>query len=71
MMHWESWAAFWQMGGRAGFVWGSYGALALLVLAECAALARRWRRALRRLAALDRAGRPADKPRRQREGPAS
>lgn len=59
MMHWESWAAFWHMGGRAGFVWGSYGALALLVLAECASLARRRRRALRRLAALDRASRPA------------
>lgn len=54
-MHWESWAAFWHMGGRAGFVWGSYGALALLVLTECRALARRRRRTLRRLAALDRA----------------
>ncbi|OFU78441.1 heme exporter protein CcmD, partial [Achromobacter xylosoxidans] len=53
-MHWESWAAFWHMGGRAGYVWGSYGALALLVLAECASLARRRRRALRRLAALGR-----------------
>ncbi|WP_253825851.1 heme exporter protein CcmD [Achromobacter ruhlandii] len=52
MMHWQSWAAFWHMGGRAAFVWGSYGMLALLVLAECVSLARRRRRALRRLAAL-------------------
>ncbi|PJM69578.1 heme exporter protein CcmD [Achromobacter ruhlandii] len=56
-MHWQSWAAFWHMGGRAAFVWGSYGmlallVLALLVLAECVSLARRRRRALRRLAAL-------------------
>ncbi|MFY2833918.1 heme exporter protein CcmD [Achromobacter xylosoxidans] len=58
MMHWESWAAFWHMGGRAGYVWGSYGALALLVLAECASLARRRRRALRPQAALDSASRP-------------
>ncbi|WP_231891513.1 heme exporter protein CcmD [Achromobacter ruhlandii] len=52
MMHWQSWAAFWHMGGRASFVWGSYGMLALLVLAECVSLVRRRRRALRRLAAL-------------------
>ncbi|MCM2575577.1 heme exporter protein CcmD, partial [Achromobacter xylosoxidans] len=51
MMHWESWAAFWHMGGRAGYVWGSYGALALLVLAECASLAGRGRRAGGRRAA--------------------
>lgn len=55
MMHWQSWAAFWHMGGRAAFVWGSYGMLALLVLAECGSLARRRRRALRRLTALARA----------------
>lgn len=52
MMHWQSWPAFWHMGGRAAFVWGSYGMLALLVLAECVSLVRRRRRALRRLAAL-------------------
>lgn len=70
MMHWESWAAFWHMGGCAGFVWGSYGALALLVLAECGSLARRQRRTLRRLAALDRASRPAAGRQRQDGGPA-
>lgn len=54
MMQWDSWAAFWSMGGRGGFVWGSYGALVLLVLTECGLLARRRRRALRRLATLNR-----------------
>ena len=24
-MQWESWSAFWDMGGAAFFVWGSYG----------------------------------------------
>ncbi|WP_232732778.1 heme exporter protein CcmD [Achromobacter ruhlandii] len=69
MMHWQSWAAFWHMGGRAAFVWGSYGMLALLVLAECVSLARRRRRALRRLAALAGATPAAGRP-SQDGGPA-
>lgn len=69
MMHWQSWAAFWHMGGRAAFVWGSYGMLALLVLAECVSLARRRRRALRRLTALARAN-PAAGRQPQDGGPA-
>lgn len=24
-MQWESWSAFWDMGGAGAFVWGSYG----------------------------------------------
>ncbi|CUJ30804.1 heme exporter protein CcmD [Achromobacter sp. 2789STDY5608621] len=61
-MQWESWAAFWHMGGSGAFVWGSYGALALLVLAECVALARRRRRAIRRIAARHRARRAPGEP---------
>lgn len=31
-MNWASWSDFWAMGGRAFYVWGSYGmALAMLV----------------------------------------
>ena len=37
-MNWESWSAFWDMGGRALFVWGSYGALLIAVIAELVAL---------------------------------
>lgn len=37
-MIWESWSAFWAMGGRGFFVWGSYGALAVAVVAELMAL---------------------------------
>ena len=33
-MIWESWSAFWAMGGRGFFVWGSYGALLVAVIAE-------------------------------------
>lgn len=33
-MIWESWSAFWDMGGRGFFVWGSYGALLVAVVAE-------------------------------------
>ena len=37
-MIWESWSAFWDMGGRAFFVWGSYGALLVAVVAELLSL---------------------------------
>ena len=45
-MNWESWGAFWDMGGRAAFVWGSYGALLLAVVAELVALRRARKAAL-------------------------
>lgn len=54
-MVWSSWSEFWQMGGHAWFVWGSYGVCAALLLVEVlqlragasASLHRllRWRRA--------------------------
>jgi len=37
-MIWESWSAFWDMGGRGFFVWGSYGALLIAVVAELLSL---------------------------------
>ena len=37
-MIWESWSAFWDMGGRGFFVWGSYGALLMAVIAELLSL---------------------------------
>ena len=37
-MIWESWSAFWSMGGRGAFVWGSYGVLAVAVVAELVTL---------------------------------
>jgi heme exporter protein D len=45
-MIWESWSAFWDMGGRGFFVWGSYGALAIAVIAELIALRSAQKRAL-------------------------
>lgn len=45
-MIWESWSAFWDMGGRGLFVWGSYGALLIAVIAELVALRQARRAAL-------------------------
>jgi len=45
-MHWESWSAFWAMGGRAPFVWGSYGVALALMLLELWLLRRQWRQTL-------------------------
>jgi heme exporter protein D len=46
-MQWQSASEFFAMGGRGGFVWGAYGALAVLLLAE-ALFARARHRAARR-----------------------
>lgn len=54
-MQWESWGAFWEMGGFATFVWGSYGVTALLVVGELIMVARRRRDTVRRLLRLRRA----------------
>ena len=37
-MMWESWSAFWSMGGRGAFVWGSYGLLLAAIIAELVTL---------------------------------
>jgi len=42
-MNWNSWHDFWMMGGYALYVWGSYAATLLLIIAEIAML--RMRRA--------------------------
>lgn len=39
-MIWESWSAFWYMGDRGFFVWGSYGALLIAIVAELVTLKR-------------------------------
>jgi len=33
-MQWESWSAFWDMGGAAFYVWGSYGLTFALIALE-------------------------------------
>ncbi len=48
-MIWESWGAFWSMGGRGFFVWGSYGVLAIAVIAELIALRAARKRATKTL----------------------
>jgi heme exporter protein D len=49
-MIWENWGAFWSMGGRGFFVWGSYGVLLIAVIAELLALRNARKRALQSLA---------------------
>ena len=47
---WDGIGDFIAMGGHGPFVWGSYGAFALLLVLETVLLARRRRRAWARLA---------------------
>ncbi|MDX5446712.1 MAG: heme exporter protein CcmD [Zoogloeaceae bacterium] len=54
-MQWESWSAFWDMGGAALFVWGSYGVTALCIAVELILLFRRRSDTARRLLRLRRA----------------
>jgi heme exporter protein D len=46
-MHWQSWSAFFNMGGYAFFVWFSFGLTALCVVWEVIAVRKRSRDALR------------------------
>ncbi len=45
-MIWDSWSAFWSMGGRGFFVWGSYGVLLIAVIMELIALRNARKRAV-------------------------
>lgn len=59
-MIWDSWSAFWQMGGAGFYVWGSYGLTLFLIVVELLLVFRRRRDTLIRLQRLRRAhgGRP-------------
>ena len=46
-MNWESFGAFIEMGGYAGYVWGSFGLTAVCAMLEIIALGARRRRVLR------------------------
>ena len=68
-MQWESWAQFWDMGGAAIYVWGSYGLTFALIAIEIVLVLRqrgetmtrllRWQRAMGRDSASRRDGRLA------------
>lgn len=45
-MQWNSWTEFWAMGGYGLYVWGSYAAVALWLLAEQVSLRVQRRRVL-------------------------
>jgi heme exporter protein D len=48
-MNWESWQAFWAMGGYGLYVWGAFGMTLLCVLGEIALLRRHRIQSLKRL----------------------
>jgi heme exporter protein D len=48
-MHWNSVAEFFDMGGRAFYVWGSFGLTAVVVLAETLLLRQQRKNLLRNL----------------------
>jgi len=48
-MNWGGWSAFWEMGGRAFYVWGAYGVAAVCIVLEIVALKVRRRQARRDL----------------------
>lgn len=58
MMQWESWSAFWSMGGAAPFVWGSYAVTVMLVALELVLVLHRRRDTVRRLRRLRRVTAP-------------
>ena len=45
-MNWGGWNEFWAMGGYAFYVWGSYGVMLALIIAEIVLLRARRRTAL-------------------------
>jgi len=49
-MQWHSFSEFIAMGGRGGFVWGAYGTMAVLMLAEPLLARERHRAALAAIA---------------------
>lgn len=55
-MNWESWEAFWAMGGYGLYVWGSFGVTAVCIAGEVWLLGRQRRQVrqrIRRLLAWD------------------
>lgn len=58
-MQWESWQAFFAMGGYGGYVWGSFAVTAIIMIGELV-LVRRRHRAARTV--IDRARRKACSP---------
>jgi heme exporter protein D len=46
-MIWNAWSDFWEMGGYGGYVWGSFGVTALVLVLELVMLSLR-RQALKR-----------------------
>jgi len=54
-MNWGSWAEFWSMGGKAFYVWGSYGVTFLLIAVELVMVLGRRKQVIHRLQRLRRA----------------
>jgi heme exporter protein D len=66
-MQWASWSAFWEMGGAAAFVWGSYAVTAVLVTVELVTVLKRRKETVRRLLRLRRVTAGQESGRRSRD----
>lgn len=49
MTQWESWSAFWDMGGAGPFVWGSYGVTFAVIALELFLVTQRRKDTVKRL----------------------
>ena len=67
MMEWESWQAFWSMGGNGLFVWGSYAVTAILIVVELVLVLRRRKQTVLGLLRLRRAAPPGARVRSTEE----
>ena len=66
-IYWQSLSEFLAMGGYAGYVWGSFGATALIMLAEPIVAIRRRTSLIARLKRQTRAERESRSPRNTEE----
>ena len=66
-IYWQSFPEFLAMGGYAGYVWGSFGATALIMLAEPIVAIRRRNSLIARLKRQTRAERESRSPRNTEE----
>ena len=67
MGQWGSWAEFWDMGGRAWYVWGSYGVTVLCIIAELWSIKIRRSSTIKRLIRLQRLRHSSNSPQSESE----
>ena len=64
-MHWDSWQAFWEMGGHGLYVWGAYAVTLAVIVTEVAILLVKRKSILEHLGRLTRLHRRQDAAQRK------